>query len=359
MHSEMGGRRRMAVLAATLMTALVLAACGSAASSGSGGSNAQSLLRQTFSNNHTVKSGVLGFKLTLTPSGSSLLSTPVVLSLSGPFASHGPGHLPSSDFTIQIAALGKRGALGVISTGTAGYVTMQGAAYQLPQTQFQNLEKGFSSAASGSGNPGGLAGLGINPEHWLQNPSVVGTQAVDGTQTTHIRAGVNASALLSDLNTFLTRTTKGGAGSAISSATQQKIAAAVRNATVDIWTGTSDKVLRRLTLTMTIPVSGQTSAALGGLTSAGVSLTIQYADINQPQTVTAPAHVLPYSQFQTKLRSALGALAGGLAGTTGGLAGSGASAPSASVNRYSHCIQSAGQSVARMQKCAALLHSGG
>ena len=91
------GRRSVALLVAAVL-ALVIAACGSSSSSSSGSAGsagAQSLLNATFSGSHAVKSGVLGFNLTLTPSGSSTIKGPISLGLNGPFQSRGSGQLPS------------------------------------------------------------------------------------------------------------------------------------------------------------------------------------------------------------------------------------------------------------------------
>jgi hypothetical protein len=352
-----------------VLVAVVLAACGSSTGSGSGSSgNAESLLQQTFSSGHTVKSGVLGFTLTINPSGSSTLSGPLTLSLTGPFQSRGTGKLPASDFTVGIAALGHKGALGVVSTGTNGYVTLDGASYQLPAADFQRLEQSFSGVESSSGSGHSLSGLGIDPLHWLQNPTVVGTEAVGGASTTHIRAGVDVAKLLIDLNTFLAKTAATAGTTkipkSIPAATQQRIAAAVKHATVDVWTGTSDRTLRKLSLALTVPVTGQTSTVLGGVTSAGIGLTLQYSDLNQTQTIPAPTNVKPYSQFTTKLRGIVGGIEGGL-GATGGAAGStgssagstgGSGATTSDVQKYSQCIQKAGQNVLKMQKCAPLLN---
>src|SRR5205085_1261456 len=82
-----------------------------------------------------------------------------------------------------------------------------------------------------------------------------------------------------------------------------KIAAEVRNPRFDVWTGTSDKTVRRLQISLTLPVTGQISTLLGGLRSADIGLSMDYANLNQPQTITAPTSVQPYSQFQSKLRS--------------------------------------------------------
>jgi hypothetical protein len=212
-----------------------------------------------------------------------------------------------------------------------------------------------------SGSSSGLAGLGINPQHWLKNPAIVGSQTVNGAETTHIRSGVNVTALLADLNTFLAKTAKTAGSTSIPSsipaATQQRIAAAVSNAQVDIWTGSSDKTLRKLTLGLTVPVSGQTATFLGGMTSAGIGLTLQYSKLNQPQTISAPANVKPYSEFITRLRSVLSSVDGAL-GAGSLSSGGGSSSSSATVSKYSQCIQRAGNDVQKMQKCASLLNGG-
>jgi hypothetical protein len=363
MHTENMAPRfklRVSLVLCAAACALALAACGSSSSNDPPSGGVQSLLTQTFSKAHTVRSGVLGFSLTLSPSGSSTLTTPITLSLDGPFQSRGTGKLPESDFTIGISALNKHGSLGVISTGSNGYVTLQGSAYQLPASDFQRLESSFSSVGS-SGQSSGLSGLGINPQHWLKNPSIVGSDTLNGTPTTHVRSGVNVTALLADLNTFLSKTAKTTAGStsipsSIPPATQQKIAAAVQNAQVDIWTGSADKTLRKLTLALTLPVTGQTSTVLGGMSSAGIGLTLQYSHLNQPQTITAPGSVKPYSEFTAKLRSILSGVEGGLGAS--GASGAAGSSSAAGVSKYSQCIQRAGNDVSKMQKCASLLQGG-
>ncbi|MGH2858899.1 MAG: hypothetical protein ACRDMJ_15600 [Solirubrobacteraceae bacterium] len=354
---------RSVVFVAAVLVALTLAACSGSGSSGGG--NAQNLLRQTFSGSHTIHSGVLSFSLGVDPSGSSTFSTPVSLSLTGPFQSRGTGKLPESNFTIAIAGLGRKGSLGVISTGTSGYVTLEGTAYQLPASDFQRLESSLPGAQSGASGHGTLAGLGIDPMRWLTHPSVVGSDTIAGAPTTHIRAGVDVKALLADLSTFLGRTAHSTGTtkipSSIPAATRQKIAAEIQNATVDIWTGASDRTLRRLALHLTVPVSGQISTLFGGLRAAGISLSLQYADLNRQQTISAPASVQPYSQLTAKLRGIASALEGGLgaAGVGSALSGGGATGgSSATVSKYSRCIERAGGDVLKMQKCSSLLNGG-
>lgn len=371
--------------------ALLISACGS--SSNSPG-NARSLLRQTFSGEHKVNSGRLSFTLSVNPTGSSTLTKPISLAFSGPFQSLGTGKLPASDFTISIAAQGLNGGLSILSTGTKGYVTMAGTSYQLPASSFQKLESSFSSiASSGSGKSssksGVLSKLGINPLDWLSNPKVVGSDTVGGAQTTHIRATVNVSNLLRDLSTFLQKASSvgisgtSGLSHGLSAASQQKVASAIRTPHFDLWTGNHDRTIRKLVVGLAIPVGGSLSSQLGGMKSAGLSLTLQYADLNQPQTITAPTNVQPYSVFSQKLSTLLdgiksgvasgalggtgtsgsggassGATSGGTSTGTTGSAGTGGSAVSATA-AYSKCIQKAGQDVGKMQACASKLNASG
>ena len=351
--------------------AVGVAACGSSANSTSGSAGgssagAQALLTDTFSGAHAIKSGVLGFNLSVTPSGSSAIKGPITLSLSGPFQSRGAGKLPLSDLSIDINALGHHGRLGLVSTGAAGYITLKGAAYQLPSAQFEKLASSFTGSG---GSPGGLAKLGIKPLHWLTSPTIVGSDSVAGAPTTHIRAKLDVSALLSDVSTFLGKAAASGAtGTAalptsLSPATRQKIAAEIRNPTVDIWTGATDKTLRKLAVGLTVPVSGSVSALFGGLTSAGIQFTLQYSQLNQPQSVATPTNVKPFAAFQQQLQGILGTVAGlGRSGSTTGAgsstAGAAGGASPAGVQKYSQCIQKAGGDVTKMQKCAPLLSQG-
>lgn len=353
-------------LLGAIFVAVAIAACG-----GGSSGQASALLKETFSGTHAINSGNVNVALILNPSGSSTLKGPISLTLGGPFASLGTGKVPKSNFNIAISALGHTGQLGILSTGTNGYVTLNGTNYQLPASTFKQLESSFSSLTSSSGSGSGALGkLGIDPLHWLIKPSIAGNETVGGASTTHIRAGVNVPALLDDVNTFLGKASSLGVSGAsrlpsgISPSTRARIADAVQQPRVDVWTGNSDKTLRKIAIGLTVPVTGQISSLLGGLNSAQISFSLQYADLNQPQTIVAPTSVAPFTQFQSKLQgilstiqSALGGVTTG-SGTTGtGTTGGSTSTTSAgNLNSYSQCLQAAGTNVAKMQQCASLLN---
>jgi hypothetical protein len=306
--------------------------------------------------------------LTVTPSGSTLVKGPITLSFGGPFQSRGASKLPASDFTISLGFMGNSSSLGILSTGTSGYATFEGESYRLPQAAFQKLETSFAALrfVPGSSRSSVLRRLGIQPSHWLVNPHVVGSETVGGAPTTHVAAGIDIAAFLGDLNNFLLRGASAGVAGVgsfsrgISAASRNRLARAIHGARLDLWTGVGDRTLRRLQIGFTVPVSGQLASALGS--SAAIVFSLQYSDLNQPQTITAPSRLAPYSQFQSKLRAFFGGLTSGLgSAVSGGLSSSSApgSGSSSGYQAYSTCIQSAGGSIAKMQKCAPLLSGGG
>jgi hypothetical protein len=375
MHQGIRGPRVGAVGLLAVLASLALAACGS---SGSSSGDAASLLKQTFTGSHKISSGNLNIAVTVDPSGSTTLSGPIKLSFGGPFENSSAGKLPQSDFTLSVSALGKSGSLGLLSTGKSGYVTLQGTSYQLPQATFQKLESSLSQVGTpgNSSGSGTLARLGIKPLDWLQDPKVVGTESVGGTDTTHITASINVAAFLNDFSTFLQKASTLGvsgvnsASKGLSPAVRSEIASAVQNPRFDLWTGNSDKTLRRLTLALTVPVTGTVSTQLGGMRSADIGLSMQYGDVNQPQTIVAPKTVRPYSEFTSKVQAFVQSLQGSLGSSllpgsssssgsgssSGGGSGSSSSGSSSKVQRYSNCVTAAGSDVAKMQRCASILN---
>ena len=363
--------RRAASLLGAGVLALGVTACGSAGSHGSGtggqaaSSNPSTLLHQAFAS-HAIRSGVLDLRLVITPKGSSELTTPLSLSLGGPFQSSGGGRTAQSALTISFSGLGKHGSLGVTTTGSAGYVTLEGTSYKLPSADFKKLQNSLSSSHSGSGSEPGLSSFGIDPQDWVSQPHIVGTATVDGVVTEHLHAEVNVRAFVLSLNKVLAKesSTLRSAGAAaskvpthITSAEASKIAAAIHQPTVDVYTDKNDSTLRRLVIDATLPVHGSISSQLGGLTSASFRLTIDYSHLGQPQTISAPSNVKSFSALQSKIEGLASGLTGSGLGSTG--TGSSGAGSSAKVDKYAKCVQKANGDVTKMQKCAALLQNAG
>jgi hypothetical protein len=365
--------RRALFTFTALITAVVVAGCGGGSSkhhsSTAGSAAAHRLLVQTFDGHHGISSGVITLDLQVVPSGSSSIKGPIKLAFGGPFVNKGAGKLPESDFTISISAEGHVGALQVISADGKGYITVSGQSYKLPASSYKSLESGFGSLASsgtGSGSSkSAFSKLGIKPLAWLVRPQVVGKATVDGVATTQIRAGLDATAMLQDFSTLLGKAGSLGVSGtsslpkSISASTQHSIAHALGTPSFNLWTGTTDKLIRRLTVSAVVPVTGATRTALGGMRSATITLGFEYSRVNQPQTITVPTSTKPYSVFRTEFAAILSEIESGLiSGSTGSSTTTGGAGGSGSDQKYTQCITAAKGAVAKMQKCAKLLATG-
>jgi hypothetical protein len=373
--------RKGLITAVALVTAGLVAGCGGGSSkpdppAAGGSSSAQQLLVQTFDGHHTINSGVLTLDVKVVPGGSSTVTEPFEFSFSGPFTSTSTSKLPESDFTIKVSAQGQHGSLQVISAGGKGYITVSGQSYVMPASSFKSLQSGFGSladsggaSASGAGS-GAFSKLGIHPLDWLSNPQIVAAgSTVGGVATTQVHASVDTAAMLRDVSKLLGKSGSLGVSGtsalpqSLSASTQRRIAKALGSPSFDLWTGKRDKIIRALMVHATIPVSGQVSALLGGMTSAAVTVDFAYSDLNQPQTITAPTSVKPYSVFQSKVDTILQEVESGL--VSGSLSGVGTGTVTGTIvpgtnrdRKYTNCITAANGDVKKMQKCSSLLGSG-
>jgi len=353
---------------------VLVAGCGGGSSkhpsSSAGSAAAHRLLAQTFDGHHGINSGVITLDLRVVPTGSSSIKGPIELAFGGPFMDKGTGKLPESDFTISISAEGHQGALQVISAGGKGYITVSGQSYRMPASSYKSLESGLGSlAASGtaSGTKSGQSAfskLGIKPLGWLIRPQIVGSATVGGVATQHVRAGLDATAMLHDFSRLLGKVGSLGVSAAsslptsISSATQRSIARALGSPSFNVWTGAADKLIRELTVSATVPVTGATRTALGGMRSATLTLGFEYSRVNQPQTITVPTTTKPYSVFRAQFSTILQEIESGLVGSGSDTSTTGGSGGTGTDQKYTHCITAAAGDVAKMQKCSKLLAAG-
>jgi hypothetical protein len=351
--------RVTALVLAALVAALV-AGCGGGGSSASSSTPANQLLKETFSGNKSVTSGHLSISLNVAAKGST--SGPITAQLSGPFDSQGKGKLPKFAMQLALRGSGQNLSAGLTSTGDKGFVNFQGTDYAVSDQIFQQFKKGYEQAQA-QGRTGGqgrsLASLGVDPQRWLVNPRNAGEAKVGDTDTIKITGGVDVRKLLDDVDTLLQRTRSLG-GSAAQNVPQrltpqekQEAVKAVKNLSVQIYTGKDDKILRRMVIALGVQAP-QGSSAAGQ--SADVRLDVQLTDVNQAQDISAPANPKPFSQLLSTLNGlGLGSATGGAgSGATG--SGSGSSGASAgNLQKYSQCIQKAGNDASKARKCANLL----
>src|SRR5437588_6988693 len=120
--------------------ALVFAGCGSSAGS------VDALLSKTFGSNKSVKSGRVNAQIDANVQGVSGLNG-LRLRLNGPFESAGKDKLPRFDFTLGISAGGQAFSAGGVSTGSHGWLRVNGQAYAVPDSVFKRFADSYLAAA--------------------------------------------------------------------------------------------------------------------------------------------------------------------------------------------------------------------
>jgi hypothetical protein len=350
-------------------SALGLAACG-----GGGSDDVDTILSETFGKGKEVKSGRLDLSLRLNAQGLQQVQGPIGLRLSGPFQSTKPTELPKFDFEAAIDAGGQQFKAGAVSTGEKGFVRFQDQAYDVGDQLYKTFKDGYAEQAKcneeqGSGSGGSFAALGVRPARWLTAAEKAGSEKVGGTDTTHITGKVDVPRFLEDVNRILARANpqqssdpcgtqqpkdgqpKQTGARQLTEAERKQIAAAIKDARVDIWTGEKDRTMRRMNVTLKFEVPEAERQKAGGLSAGDLRFDLTIGALNEKQTVKAPSGARPLEELTAALGGQLPQ------GTSGGgsSSGTGAQQGAAGGSKYEQCLADAGQDVKKLQDCGQLV----
>jgi hypothetical protein len=307
-----------AVAAAAL--ALVAAGCGgssknagagSTATTGTGSGDAASILSGVSSTAATGPAKIsLNLSLTVTGTPKSaqyqaLLSKPVTFKVDG--VSDNSSKKIDATFTLAAGALNIPGALR--SDGKTTWLQLAGKWYTLPSS---------AAGASGSSGTTGSAGLKLDtsalirdfgrPSALVQSAHVVGTEDVGGVSSDHVQGQVATATLVAGLSKALSSST--AKSTPVPTAQLQSAVVSIRKyvkqTTVDVWVGQSDKQVHRLDAKIVGAVN-HTAQASSGVSGFTLDFGVTSVPASAP-TITAPPNPAPYSQLQ----QALGGLIGGV-----------------------------------------------
>jgi hypothetical protein len=353
-------RSALALVLAVLGLAVV-AGCGGGGDSASSDMPVDQLLKQTFSGDKQVKSGVLDLSLNVNAQGSSQLSGPLSLRLTGPFESQGKGKLPKFKLSASVAGNGQNLSAGITSTVDKGFVSFQGTDYVISDNVWSQFRKGYEQSqqqASSQSKGQSLSALGIDPGNWLTNPRNAGDGKVGNDDVVRITGGVDVAKMLDDVNTLLEKGRSLG-GSAtqnvpnkLTEQQKQEAVKAIQSPSVEIDTGKDDSILRRVLVNFNVNLPKSASATAQ---SARVALDLKISDLNNGQDISEPSNPKPFTQLLSGLNSlGLGGL-GSTGGSSSGGSGSSGGASADNLKKYSQCIDKAGNDAAEAGKCADLL----
>lgn len=344
-----------------LLLVLLASAFGLAACGGDDGEDADpaAVLKETFGEGKEVKSGRLDLSLRINAKGIEQLDGPVTVALRGPFQSQGGNELPQFDFEAEINAGGQAFRAGAVSTGDKGFLRFQDQSYSVPDELYKQFKDGYAKTAKCNDEQGGKQGnatfraLGIDPRRWLKDPRNEGIQPVGGTDTIHIASAVDVPRFLEDVNRVLGRTDLQQADPCaeeeqagqpkddpksrqLTDEQRKTIAEAIKRARVDVWSGSEDRILRRINVDLRIESADRKQ-------TGDVRLDLTIGGLNEKQQVKAPADSKPLEELLQRFGGQVPGLGGGGDGGTGG------------GSTYEQCVTEAAGDVRALQECADLL----
>ena len=253
-------RARVAIIAIIAVLPAALAACGGGGGGG-GSEDPNQVLDQTFNNPTKVTSGNLAISLDGTAEGSQ--SGSLTATIDGPFQgdANKPTTFPQFDLTAKVSASGAGQSFsfdgGLIATKDNAYVDYQGQAYEVGSSRLPAVQDGLravrkkAKSEQGSQSSSIFEQFGIDPKTWLTNVSNEGDESVDGQDTIHIHGDANIDQIVSDLQK-IAQQTPGGTAQTLTPAQLDQVKSAIKDASVDVYSGTDDHLLRKLSLSLSI-----------------------------------------------------------------------------------------------------------
>jgi hypothetical protein len=226
------------------------------------------------------------------------------IEISGAFEDRGPREMPVVDIQVRfdVESSGRGLDAGFLTTGDRAWFTRGKTAYAVPQGPWDKIVQAREDATKPA-----QAGpeLKLEPGDWLRKVSSERGAEIDGVDTTHLSADVDAAAAAAQVLKEM-----GGAGQLpfeLPAGVEQRVAKTLGDARLDVWVG-KDEIIRRLRV------------ELAGRGDRGrpvqMELRFELSDVNEPQDVSAPRKAvnrLPggrYGSFAAGLLAGIGSAAG-------------------------------------------------
>jgi hypothetical protein len=223
---------------------------------------------------------------------------------SGSFEDRGPKEMPVVDIRVRldVESAGFKLDGGFVTTGDKAWFTRGDTAYAVPQDPWDKIVEARESGQSTPSAPQAAPELNLEPADWLRKVSSEEGGQVDGVDTTHISADVDAAGAAADLLKEME-----GAGQLpfeLPAGVEERAAKTLGDAQLDVWVG-KDEIVRR--------ASFQLDGKGNGGRPVQMELRFEFSDVNEPQDVSAPSKVvdrLPGGEYGTFAKGLLVGLGG-------------------------------------------------
>jgi hypothetical protein len=249
------------------------------------------VVAETASNLEELRSGLLELRVSATSAPGDDGPAEAGFELLGSFQLPDEDELPVADLQYSQLGLDEPVTQGFISTGESVFVEVDGQAYELAPEQTETL-------LGGGGGDTPLFG-DASVEDWIRDPELHEGEGLDGVKVDRVTGELDVVAALNDLFTIAQRF--GGATSfePIEGDDAEQLENAVTSSTIEIISGSEDRLLRRLLIEveMGIEESRGLSDILGPLAGVTLLLDLSISEPNEPIEVEEPADPLPIDEL--------------------------------------------------------------
>jgi hypothetical protein len=262
---------------ACLLAILAFAGCGG------GEESATDVLGETAENLSEIRSGDLSLELLFSARSGEQQG----FRLKGPIALEGGELLAHVNYT-QIAGDSTANTT-FISTGQQMFVEIDGTAYEFPPELVAEVEEVIGDLEA--------EGLGEQIElgNWMKDPKLSDGGAVGGTDTERVSAQLDVVNVVNGLLEIAAGFGGRESPPKVEGQSAEQLRRAVERASIEVWTGKDDRLLRRLALSIDFApeVPGELRSVLG----LAVDFEFGISDVNKEVSVSAPENARPYTDL--------------------------------------------------------------
>ena len=235
------------------LTGLLAVGCGAEYERAGANSDARTLLAETADATRELQSAQLDVRV----------RGHETANLTGAFEVEEDGRLPK--FSVTATHDGR--SAGATWTGDKGYVTLDGTAYEVSGLLSGQIEAGFEEAFKNRS-------LAPDVSRWVRNPRNAGVADVDGVETVKITGTADGPRIMADVQRLLEQARALGLGK------RERAADAIGTLDVTVFTGSTDRILRRLV------VAGD-----------DVRFDFTLTRVDEDQDIEAPKNARPFTEL--------------------------------------------------------------
>ena len=271
--------KRLAVAAALMLS---LASCGA---------DASDVVTETAHNLEELRSGLLELRVFTESAPGEEETAQAGFELIGSFQLPEEGALPVADLEYTDVGADEPVTQGFIATGEQAFIEVDGQAYEIPPDQTQTL--------LGTGGNDEPVFEGASVDDWLVDPELTEGESLDGAEVDRVSGELDVVTALNDLFGIAQRFGASAAFTPIEGDEAERLENAVESSSMEIITGSEDRLLRRLLIEVELALGEDVELAevLGPLAGTSFIIDMSISEPNQPIEVEPPPDALPLEEL--------------------------------------------------------------